>query len=593
MKSFKSRFSKNTRITIVQLILSYLTMIGMGEVTGYGITGIEIMLPVVFVCCFLLYRYVTEHWNRLDIKYALPLGMLFSLSISLGSCMKVYDGIFYDFGWLKLFSFLILSVFFTGLILLVLHLSEKWTRCPVLVEECKSERRLRNSLIVLLLLLLCWLPYYLTLFPGNMGADTFESLQMIEGEIPWTNHHPVFFTFFIKIIVMLTGNSNLTLSMGVCTFVHMLLYACTIVYFLHFLYKKGMPVKLVFVSFLFFALHPFSAMYSMYLSKDVLFSCALLLLTMELYDLIETKGESLKTTGACIRLSVFSILTLLLRNNGLFIVIILAAVLSIRYRKNFLRILLVFGSAFLLFMIYKGPVFSALQIEKESFAEAASIPLQQVGYVIANDGEISDEDREFLEKLMPLDKVKQVYDPGYTDPYKFDEEFDDAFLNEHTGQFLTVWWHLCQNNFSDYVKAYLMQTAGYWHYGETNSVCTQGVVENVMGVQQFDVIEQLTGRSLSPLIEKLMLAARKAPLFCLLSSMGVEFFSLLFLALLFIKKHRGQLLLLLPLFVLWITVMIAAPAFCLFRYLYPLFMAWPLILFMIYQNLAHSEEKCE
>ena len=152
--------------------------------------------------------------------------------------------------------------------------------------------------------------------------------------------------------------------------------------------------------------------------------------------------------------------------------------------------------------MWYGPVFHAIGIEKQSFAEAASVPLQQVGYVLWEGKEFEAEDMEFLEALMPVEKVKEVYQPGYTDPYKFDEAFDDTFLNENVGAFLSVWSRGLTKYFGEYVEAYLHQTAGYWHYGETNSVCTQGITENTLGVEQIDVIDNLSGISLEPVFEK-------------------------------------------------------------------------------------------
>ncbi|MBQ8041619.1 MAG: hypothetical protein IJ274_17450 [Lachnospiraceae bacterium] len=43
---------------------------------------------------------------------------------------------------------------------------------------------------------------------------------------------------------------------------------------------------------------------------------------------------------------------------------------------------------------------------------------------------------------------------------------------------------------------------------------------------------------------------------------------------------------LIPLVILWGTIMVATPAFCLLRYLYPIFLLWP---FMIEEFFADKE----
>lgn len=268
----------------------------------------------------------------------------------------------------------------------------------------------------------------------------------------------------------------------------------------------------------------------------------------------------------------------------MYISIVMAVIFLILYRRYRKQILLVFVCVIGLFGIWQGPVFKGLGIEKQSFAEAASVPLQQVGYVLWEGKEFSKEDMAFLEKLMPIEKVKEVYQPGFTDPYKFNEEFDDEFLNENVGEFMTVWTHGLQPYFGEYVKAYLHQTLGYWYYGATNTVCTQGCTENTLGVEQIDVIDNLTGFSLEPIVEKAMLAGRKAPIVCALGSMAMQMLMVFLLMIQYARDGRmKKCIYLLPLVILWGTIMIATPAFCLLRYLFPIFLLWP---FMIAEFFA-------
>jgi len=284
------------------------------------------------------------------------------------------------------------------------------------------------------------------------------------------------------------------------------------------------------------------------------------------------------------------LLSCMLRNNGMYISIVMAVIFLLLYKKYWKQILLVFVCVIGLFRIWQGPVFAGLGIEKQSFAEAASVPLQQVGYVLWEGKEFSKEDMAFLEELMPQEKVKEVYQPGFTDPYKFDEEFDDAFLNDNVGEFMKVWSHGLVPYFGEYVKAYLHQTLGYWYYGATNTVCTQGCTENTLGVAQIDVIDNLTGISLEPIFEKAVLAGRKAPIVCILGSMALQMWMVFILVIQYVREGRGrQGIYLLPLVILWGTLLIATPAFCLLRYLYPVFLLWP---FMIAEFFAGKEKDC-
>ncbi len=575
--------------------ISYLTGLSLAIVCGYGITGIEVIIPCLMIFAGIVYQRALPLFSPKNLRYAAPVGFLFALTLVLGSKIEIYDGIFYDFSLVDVVIFPFLGFFFTALILLLFSFSDKicvsTKNCESVdaevyktIEKEKGKRFISwicNHLFLSLCILytLCYLPYYLTFFPGNCGPDTWESIRMVLGEIPWTNHHPVLFTGLLMVVIKGTAFLPLTGSVGVFSFLQMVSLAAVLACLTVRIFKMQVPVVVKIFTVLMFAFHPFIGMYSIYLTKDVFFAEIMVLLCLKLYDIIKEEGALLGKPSECIKLSVLFLFSSMLRNNGLYITIVMAVVLLCSYKKYRKQIAALFVCAVGLFLIWQGPVFAAIGIEKQSFAEAASIPLQQVGYVLWEGGTFSEEDMDFLEELMPVEKVKEVYQPGYTDMYKFDEEFNDAFLNENTGRFLGVWWNGCKNHLGSYIKAYLMQTVGYWHYGETNSVCTQGITANTLGVEQIDVISNGFGFSSEPVMEKLVLAGRKAPVICILGSMAMQIFMVLLLIIQYLRRKNGRFILwLLPLVLLWGTIMIATPAFCLLRYMYPLFLLWPFFL---------------
>ena len=606
-------FKRGIRLGIIWAA-AYCISVLTGILTGYGITGIDVVLPLIMLFtgflgtglflrkenpeadCLLFPSVFLLKWkqreNRNLRSTATVMGCIFSLTIVVGRHIDMDDRIFTAFVWWDVLIFLFLSAVTSFLCFGLFLYSDRVQPAQMPVDSHTGWEKfcgfIRHHIFgcSFLLYWLAFLPYYLTFFPGNSGRDTMESISMVLGKIPWTNHHPVLFTALIGLFIKIfSGLSSLSVSLGLFSLFQM----TTMAFFLAYLTKRIVSMKTLLTvkvfTVLMFAFHPIVAMYSIYLSKDVLFSECLILAALCLYDLIKSRGELLKQPGFCVKLFLFTVLAALLRNNGLYVAAVLLIVLPFVYKKYVKQLLLVFGTAVALLLIWQGPLFHLWGIEKESFAEAASVPLQQVGYVIWSGGEFSEEDTEFLETLMPFERVKEVYVPGYTDPYKFDAAFQDDFLNENVAQFMKVWWHGCCRHFPEYVKAYLMQTVGYWHYGETNSVCTQGVTENTLGIVQNDLIEKLTGHSLEGVMEKLVLAGRKAPLICILSSMGMQILMVVLLGIQYVRrKEKTKLLFLIPFAVLWGTVMIATPAFCLLRYLYPLFLMWPFFIGEFFLN---------
>lgn len=601
MKKTAEKYKKEIN-TVGLLIVSYLTGLSLSLVSGYRITMIEWMVPCLMVLSGIVYYKAGRIMAKQELKYALPVGFVFALTVVAGSKIEIYEGIFYDVSVKDLLIYPFLGLFFSALFLLLFSYTDKLAeskKIKEMQENLKIERSEKKFLSrcmevvkkhtfgsFFLLYSICYLPYYLTFFPGNCGADTWESLSMVEGLIPWTNHHPVLFTAALLVVRKLTAFLPLIGSVGVFSVLQMFAVAATLAYLSMRVLRTHVHASCKILAVGMFALHPFVGMYSIYLSKDVLFSVVMILLCMKIYDVLMEKGEPLSKPSECVKLAGLFLISSMLRNNGIYITIVMAVIFLLLYKKYVKQILLLFVCAIGLLQIWQGPVFKAIGIEKQSFAEAASIPLQQVGYVLWEGGTFSEEDMAFLEELMPVLKVKEVYQPGYTDPYKFDEEFNDDFLNAHVGEFMGVWWNGCKSHFGSYVKAYLMQTVGYWHYGETNSVCTQGCTENELGVEQIDVIEKVTGISLEPIFEKLVLAGRKAPVICMLGSMAMQILMVFLLMLQYVRRKNAALAVwLIPLVILWGTIMVATPAFCLLRYLFPIFLLWP---FMIGEFLKEN-----
>jgi len=400
------------------------------------------------------------------------------------------------------------------------------------------------------------------------------------GNVPWTNHHPILFTGAMMVVVKATAFMNsLTASIGVFSFIQIVSLAATLAYLGTRICKSKTIWPCKAFAVLMFALHPFVGMYSIYITKDVYFSQIMIFLCLKIYDVIKNNGEEFGKTKECVKIAVLFLLSCMLRNNGMYISIVMAVIFLFLYRKFWKQILIVFVCVIGLFKVWQGPVFASLNIDKQSFAEAASVPLQQIGYVLWEGKEFSEEDMAFLEELMPVEKVKEVYRPGYTDPYKFDEAFNDDFLNDNVGEFLGVWARGLVPYFGEYVKAYLHQTLGYWYYGATNSVCTQGCTDNNLGVAQIDVVKNLTGISVEPIFEKAVLAGRKAPFVCMLGSMAMQMWMVFLLMIQYARSGCKKMCVwLIPLVILWGTIMVATPAYCLLRYLYPIFLLWPFMM---------------
>lgn len=594
-------------ITIAsEIVLAFVATLSFGQISHYGITGIDYLLPCVFALCVIVFvktgkllwdaksnkSQKREDMKKTDITilWSCILGCICAVAAVVGSHIDMDFRVFTPMSAADVLYVIFLIPFFIAVFVLVFFSSDVVTLSDERIESGKKGFGYyrRSFLIYMGIMLVCWLPYYLTCFPGGIGNDDFECAKMCLGLIPMSNHHPVFFVILMKLFIGLTAG-NLTAAFGIMSFLQMIMLSCTLSLSIIWISRKNVKRWYIYAATAFFALHPIVAMYSIYVTKDVMFACVVLLTTMFLIDFCEALGKADGERIAVkrwIELGILSLLTIITRNNGTIMIVFLAIYMVLAMKKFRKELFWVFAAVFLINGLYKGPAWKLCGIEKQSFAESASIPLSQIAYTICNDGVITGEDREYLEEIMPFEKVKEEYLPGYTDSYKFSDYFNSELIDSNPGKLLKTWAHLLPDNFGDYVEVYLMQTSGYWDYGISNTVATQGVQDNDIGIEGMDLVEKVCGCSLNGIITELMLVARKLPILCLLSQMAIEILAVILVTIDSVRKQRGYVVTaMIPLLALWLSVMIATPAHCLFRYMCPVFFMWPILFCLFFSKM--------
>ena len=69
-------------------------------------------------------------------------------------------------------------------------------------------------------------------------------------------------------------------------------------------------------------------------------------------------------------------------------------------------------------LIVLGPVISAFHVIPVDTVEALSIPLQHIARIIVDEKPLTEEQIELIEKLAPVEEIKQAYRPTISDPVK-------------------------------------------------------------------------------------------------------------------------------------------------------------------------------
>lgn len=354
-----------------------------------------------------------------------------------------------------------------GLIYGLFKLMEYKRRTNLTLKSLPFFSKVLNShFYCVLLLLLCWLPALLSLFPGAFSYDAYQEWEQVaQGTI--TSHHPVIHVLFVGGLVeglhTLTGSYNV--GIAVCSILQMLILANVLAYTISFLRKLQLPEGILLFALIFYAFSPVIQLFSISATKDVLFSAALLLFylfTLRIYSGREPFWETRKN---CIVFGLSAFLSMILRNNGFYIVVIALFVMAViklrrqkRLEKGFLAML---AGVAVLYVLYVGPFYSFLDVTPGGIEEMLSVPLQQMARVHRyNYDSLEQQDLELLYKVIPEEDWNS-YRSTVSDFVK--KGFDRNAFEMNKVDFVKLWAKWGTQHPLTYINSFLLGTVDFWY----------------------------------------------------------------------------------------------------------------------------------
>lgn len=445
---------------------------------------------------------------------------------------------------------------------------------------------------IILLISIFYLLYWLTYFPAILTPDSITVLNQALGKTALSNYQPIIYTLLERPFVLL-GQAMGDVKIGIAAFslFQMLFFVYCIAKMIVWMQKKGVPNWFCTGLIIYSCLNPLMGMYTITLWKDIAFALIVLLLTMELFDIIASNGKYIQNKKKRVIFFILLCMTFLLRNNGILCIVFLLiglAVCKIENKKVYLRIVL---ASMLLCIIITGPIYSLFNIGKPNFAESLSIPLQQIGYVVKHDGIIEEEDYDFLNKIIPVDKLKDDFTYASVDRIKFDEQFNNEFLNSNKFEFIKVWINILKNNFVSYIKAYVLSTNGFYIVDSLAMPWFEHSTFESVNPYAFNIINYILKIDSQKIIEKVMEYGLNNLLLRFLVAPGfISWVYFICIIVAIVKQKYRVIVAFLPIIGIWASIMLASPLACDFRYIYPMFLALPItIAFLIYDLGPNNE----
>ena len=443
-------------------------------------------------------------------------------------------------------------------------------------------------------MIIIWLPVALYLYPAVVTEDSIWQLQQAAGQTEMTNHHPVLHTMIIRLTYSLGQwlfNGDDTKSVFVYTVTQQLFLSACFAYLVETLYKSKAKKPVVICALLFYVIPVYHAAYSVSMWKDVWFGGIVAVISSLLWRLFTKEKKFRLSVSETVILFVFSLGMCLMRSNGLYaFVLLLIAGAFVFLRRSRLTVA-VMAAALAAALIIKGPVYSAMGVKPVDTVESLSIPIQQVAYVAKNPENLTDEQRELLDRVVDVDKIRDKYINWISDNMKdlVREKGNQEYLSEHKSEYLKLWAELGFRYPDKYLRAYITQTYGYWFPDVQNWVIT-----TYCESEGFDIKAVSKAGAFTEFIEFYLAAYIETPFLGLLWSIGMGVWVFIFMMGAAVRRHkRSVLIVYLPVLAIWLTLLIATPVFSEFRYIYSLFTSLPLFCTIPFLKTGTGSEKAE
>ncbi|MBQ3105737.1 MAG: hypothetical protein IJC59_07770 [Lachnospiraceae bacterium] len=441
-------------------------------------------------------------------------------------------------------------LFFSGLLILTHYAGYISVSCHSGREEILS----RLPIAAFILCVLCRIPFLLYSYPGIMTPDSINQFEQVLGMQSFSNHHPWLHTMTISLFYHI-GTMFASTTGGAFVFYtvfQICFLAFAVAYMIHILAKYLKSVPLLVGILCFYALMPYHNVMAICIWKDVMFGGTALIFSASLFDLQKQQGEKIGFGTKCAetdfrgqRLSLIlyiisGFLMCLYRTNGWYAFLISFPFLMVVFRKKKKIMYSVHFLLLLAVLLVKGPVMRHYCVSQPDFAEAISIPLQQIGRVIATGQPLTNEEEAMIAQVIDISHVTELYRENISDNMKeLVRAGDPEYLTEHKVDYLKLWLTLGLKYPKVYFDAYVQQTKGFFAPTVIYEVAeADGVVPNETGLFR----EYIIGGKLFVKVREILLKLQNiVPIYGAFWSMASLFWGILiFLCITLGASHGGR-----------------------------------------------------
>ncbi len=321
----------------------------------------------------------------------------------------------------------------------------------------------KHPYVITLILFVCWLPCFLSDFPGGFRHDAAAELN--QANIPQYNPafpflHSAIITHFIPFLYRITGSYNVGIAIYVLA--QMVLIAVLYTHIVRIFYEKQINSLILLFIVLYMGLFPTIQMLVEFSGRDMLFTGLLIYTIFLIYEMM-TENRLMLRLAFILPLTVYS------RNNSssvafLAIMIVLVGIITISHFKDNPKKAIVFSLSSIGFYIVLGMVLTAMcqpmvsTNTKKTVREKMGLYAQTLSraYVLENDTWTAEELDELCRYVDP--EILAKYSPTLSDTVR-----ESIFvLEDNKSEFVDFWWKIGKKHPGAYLDAILLCSQPAW-----------------------------------------------------------------------------------------------------------------------------------
>lgn len=340
-------------------------------------------------------------------------------------------------------------------------------------------RTIVHECILSIVMMLCWLPYILLLYPGLIWYDTGDQIAQFFGYPALgqpsgivSSHHPVFDTIVFgaaaRIGELWLGGFQAGLTMLIvlqAMLMCVLLSAC-VLYVRH----AGAPLGTAIVLFLFFAVFPVLPVFFMSLVKDSFHAVFFVPWLLMYIETCRTRLSTMRSVPFVLGFVALSVLSSLTTATGFYIIVLsllglpFIGVLTRECRLAVARVCASIVTVVVIIavqILFPAGARLALNIHKEDPNQVMVVPMQLTArYVVDHPNDITDDERRIINAFntVPVEQMPAAYNPYLADSVIHLSLKNPAYLSKY----VRVWAAQGLRHPESYINAFIALESGWF-----------------------------------------------------------------------------------------------------------------------------------